>query len=368
MKEKIYLALLHSIWFTHTQLHFIFADENTLFWEKYHNNYEKFYNDISSSLLARYRISWNKADFILENYKKISYSQIQGDLEKRNTSIVTFYDEKFPEEFLNISHVPFLIYVRWTLSTRPRISIVWARKMTEYGKQSIQKFTPELWKYFDVVSGWAAGCDTCAHRVSLEYNIPTFSIIGTGMNQDYPTGNKKLYDNIVEKNGAIISIFPLDEPGNPYNFPVRNELVAAYSNWLLVVEAKEKSGSLITTQLALDLWKDVFAIPGDISKITSRGCNTIIQSSMAKLVLSAQDILEEYNISTSKDKSWDIKNLVFDSPLESSIYNLLLTQLYSGDELSIILDTDIKNILLTLSMMELKGYIIKIGASKYQVV
>ena len=135
---------------------------------------------------------------------------------------------------------------------------------------------------FTIVSWWAAGCDTYAHKYALESGWKTISIIWTWIDQDYPVWNKKLYTEIVEKWWAVISQFPVWEVWNPYNFPIRNELVAALWIGLFVVEAWEKSGTIITANIALDMGKDIFALPWDIFGNNSAGCNKLIQSGAAK--------------------------------------------------------------------------------------
>ena len=175
-----------------------------------------------------------------------------------------------------------------------------------------------------------------------------------------------IFKEILEKNGALVSIFPLWEPGNPYNFPIRNEIVAGWSAWVVVVEAKEKSWSLITAKLALDLGKELFTFPADIYKTSSSWTNSLIQKGEAKMVLKAEHILEEFNI---KSKNLEQKKKVgFTDAIEEEIYNLLLNEPLNMDQISQKLQIDISTTSLKISFMELSLLIRKADNWKYEII
>ncbi len=343
----LYLAALHKIGLTHKLLHQIFKEKN---------NYKEVFENINYNFLKKLNLTEKQIENILKNYEKINLKNISDTLEKLKVKIITFNDKNYPESLKHISNPPFLLYIRGKLDNNPKIAIVWTRKISTYWEKVIENFTPDLSKYFTIVSGWAAGCDTKAHKETLKNNWKTIAVIGTGIDRNYPISNKKLYDEIFQV-WAIISIFPLGEVWNPYNFPIRNEIIVGLSLWVVVVEAAIKSGSLITANLALDYWKDLFAIPGEIIKINSSWTNKLIASGEAKMVLKVNDILEEYNIQFNKKQKK--KNIIFSDNIEESIYNLLLKNEANIEQISKNLDLDISTLLIKISFLEINGFIWK---------
>lgn len=359
MEEKIYLALLHTLWLSHRKLHEIFAEKQ---------NYKEFYSKISSDFLLKYKLSEKLINTLLERKKKYNIDFIKNNISKRGVKIITVFDDNYPEELLHISQTPFVLYLRWKLDNSQKFSVVWTRKISSYWKKIIENIVPDISKYFVIVSGWAAWCDTIAHKVTIQSWNKTLSIIGTGIDQDYPTWNKVLYDKIVETWGWVLSIFPIGEVWNPYNFPIRNELVAWLSLWTLVVEAQAKSWTIITSNQCLDLWKDLFAVPWDIYLSNSTWCNELIKKGSAKLTTTSIDILEEYNIwnknNIYQNNSVDIK---FNDDIEKSIYNLLLTEKYNINEISKNIWIDVRTLAFKLSMLEIAWTIKKTLSWDYEI-
>lgn len=357
MDEKLYLAMLHKIWINHKKLYLIFKDSI---------KYKDFYNKLSHSNLKLYWFTSNQIEYILENKKKYLLLDLEKTLNKREVKIITINDKLFPDFLKEISNVPYLFYLRWTIDNSPKIAVVWSRKITSYWSNTIEKIVWDISLYFTIISWWAAWCDTMAHITAMNNWNKTISIIWTWIDIDYPVNNKKLYTDIVKKWWGIISIFPVWEVWNPYNFPIRNELVAWLSIWVLVVEAKKKSWTLITSNLALDMWKDLFAIPWDINRSNSEWCNTLIKKWMAKLVMSSDDILEEYNIFDIW-KNKEIKTIKFIDETEKEIYNILILESLTTDELIHRIGLDITTINFKLSMMEINNLIKKWLWWKYEV-
>ena len=359
MEEKIYLALLHTLWFSHRKLHEIFANKQ---------NYKEFYDNVSQDFLLKYKITDKLISTVLERKKKFPIEFIKNNIAQRNVELITVFDDNYPEELLHISQVPYIIYLRWKLDNAKKFSVVWTRKISSYGKKIIENIIPDISKYFVIVSGWAAWCDTHAHKITLNSWGKTLSIIWTWIDQDYPTGNIKLYEEIVEKWGAVLSIFPIWEVWNPYNFPIRNEIVAGLSVGTLVVEAQVKSGTMITSNQCLDLWKDLFAVPWDIYLNNSWGCNDLIKKWSAKLVTNAIDILEEYNIWKKTSNNINIKKeIVFSDEIETQIYNLLLIEKYNINELAKKLSMDVRTLWFKLSMLEISWSIKKTLSGDYEI-
>ena len=355
--EKIYLAALHYIGFTHKKLHKIFEKKQ---------NYKEVFENINSNFLKKNWFLDKQIEIILERYSRIQLETLQKKLDSRKARIITFFDEQYPDNLREIFNPPFLFYLRWEIDNSPKIAIIGSRKISSYWKKVIENLSPDLIKYFVIVSGWAAWCDTDAHKNALINHWKTISVIWTWIDQDYPVWNEKLFREISE-NWWVISIFPIWEVWNPYNFPVRNEIVAGLSEWILVVEAREKSWSLITAKLGLDMWKDLFAIPWDIFKWGSNWTNALIKSGWAKLVWRSSDILEEYNIWNKKWENKQKEKIKFADNLEEKIYNILILENLTIDELAKKLEENIATISFKLSMMEISWYINKVTWWKYEI-
>jgi DNA processing protein len=208
--------------------------------------------------------------------------------------VITLADGDYPKALLATVDPPVLLYVKGDagLLNRPGFAIVGSRNASRQGEINAEAFATALSAAgLTIVSGLALGIDAAAHRGGLAAKGSTVAIIGTGADRIYPATNEALARQIADR-GAIVSEFPLGTPPLAANFPRRNRLIAGLSRGCLVVEAAERSGSLITARLAADIGLDVFAIPGSIHSPLSKGCHKLIKQG-AKLVESAQDILEE---------------------------------------------------------------------------
>jgi DNA processing protein len=208
--------------------------------------------------------------------------------------IVTLADAEYPQVLLTGIDPPVLLYVkgRRELLNRPAFAIVGSRSATKQGETNAQAFAAALSRAgLTIVSGLALGIDAAAHRGALEGSAATIAVIGTGIDRIYPAGNADLARQIAEQ-GAIVSEFALGTPPLSPNFPRRNRIIAGLGRGCLVVEAAERSGSLITARLAAESGNEVFAIPGSIHSPHSKGCHKLIKQG-AKLVDNAADILEE---------------------------------------------------------------------------
>lgn len=210
-------------------------------------------------------------------------------------NILTWEDEDYPSLLRQIVNPPYVLYYRGQIeySEYPAIAVVGSRVASHYGKNTARKFGSELAaRGITVVSGMARGIDSEAHRGALETG-KTIAVLGCGLNIVYPPENEKLYSEIVSA-GAVISEFPPNTGPEPGNFPMRNRIISGLCRGVVVIEAKQKSGALITTDFALEQGRDVFAVPGPINSKTSEGTNNLIKQG-AKLVTCCQDIIEEYS-------------------------------------------------------------------------
>lgn len=214
---------------------------------------------------------------------------------------ITQRDELYPAALQEIYNPPLVLFYRGTLQPEARrLAIVGSRKLSRYGKAVAEELSEGLAAAgVTVVSGAARGIDTAAHQGALRKGR-TVAVLGCGVDIAYPPENDRLLAQIAE-NGAVISEYPPGTgPKAPF-FPARNRIISGLSVGTVVVEAAEKSGSLITAELALSEGRDVFAVPGGIYSNSSRGCNLLIQQG-AKLVLSVEDILSEYPWARPQEK------------------------------------------------------------------
>lgn len=227
------------------------------------------------------------ADWI-EEWQKIS---------QRKIKVVTMLDTNYPKRLQNIYKPPKTLFVKGELPDENKISIgiVGARNCTMYGRDMARMFGYRLAKQgLQIISGMAKGIDGWGHQGALEAGGKTFAVLGTGVEVCYPPVHESLYQSI-QRHGGVISEFPINMKAMPHFFPQRNRIISGLSDGILVVEAREKSGSLITADAALEQGKDVFVIPGRIGDELSLGCNLLIRQG-AIPVVSPQDILEFYHL------------------------------------------------------------------------
>jgi len=216
-------------------------------------------------------------------------------LEQLKARVITLEDEDYPSLLREIYDPPIALYVRGDLGVacqRPCLAVVGSRRCSTYGVNAATSLARDLAAQgITIVSGLARGIDAAAHRGALEAKGTTLAVIGTGLDVTYPKEHARLADEIVA-DGAIVSEFPLETPPLAQNFPYRNRVLSGLCFGVLIVEAAEHSGSLITARLAYEQGREVFAIPGNITSRTSFGPNYLIKDG-AKLVQHGRDVIEE---------------------------------------------------------------------------
>ena len=348
-----YLVYLHSAWISQRVLCKIF--ENNL-------DYKKVWEKLSNKFLEKYYSS-NEIKKILQTKSRLDTKKLDEKIKKLQVKIITIHNKNYPEKLKNISNPPYFLYVRWELNWSDNFfAIVGSRKISNYAKKVGESIIPNLTKYFTIVSGWAWGCDTLAHKLSLENFGKTIVVFWTWIDITYPVWNGKLFEKVLEMWWALVSIFPIWTPWGTYTFPVRNEIVSGMSSWVLVLEASEKSWTIITANLALDQWKDLFAIPGDIFHLNSVWTNNLIKTGQAKLTTSVNDILEEYNYKVIDTK----KEVILENEIQKNIFELLKYNLsLSIDEILEKTWFDYGVLSLNLSLMELNWILKKDMFGKY---
>lgn len=352
-----YLVYLHSIWFSHKLLHKIFEKEK---------NYKSFYEKLSLTVLKKYFDKTEQIEKILSSKQTLNILDIDQKIEKLWIQIIPHYHINYPKLLKNISHAPYFLYVRWDVKWDDNFfSVVGSRKMSLYAKKVGESILPKLMEYFTIVSWWAWWCDTLAHQLCIDKNAKTIVVFWTGIDIIYPSGNKKLFQKVIENSWALISIFPLWTLWNIYTFPIRNEIVAWMSSGVLVLEASQKSWTLITANLALEQGKEVFAIPWDIFGENYMWANALIQKGEAKLVQNAEDILQEYGYKILSSQ----KEIHFENEIQENIYTLLKYNLWlSIDDFIEKSQYEYWPLSVNLSLMELQNVIKKDMFWKYEII
>ena len=224
------------------------------------------------------------------------WKKVEKELEcadSTGVSIVTSQDPLYPSQLLSTYDYPAFLYVKGHLKEDDvNVAVVGSRTASTYGKFTTERLCRELvLRGITVISGLARGIDSAAHRGALSGKGRTIAVLGCGLDVVYPPENEKLFTEI-SLQGALISEFPFGTPPNAPNFPARNRIISGISLGVVVVEASEKSGSLITARIALEQGREVFAVPGSIDSSGSRGTNKLIKQG-AKLIENVEDILEE---------------------------------------------------------------------------
>ena len=207
-------------------------------------------------------------------------------------------DIDYPKKLMVIKDAPEKIYVRGNLpdQNKKTVSIVGARNCTDYGSTLAKTISKILsTNNIQVISGLALGIDTEGHIGAIEVEKPTFAVLGCGVDICFPTYNANVYNRILDYGGGIISEVDIGTPPLPHNFPLRNRIISALSDVVIVVEARDKSGSLITADYALEQGKTIFACPGRVGDSLSRGTNNLIKQG-AYILTSADDVLEHLGL------------------------------------------------------------------------
>ncbi len=267
---------------------------------------EKVFN-LTKSDLTTFGFKNETIENFLKKRNEIDIEKEWKKLEKENIKVIAQDEKEYSPLLKEIAKPPILLYIKGNLLPNEKyFSCIGTRWPSDYGKMVTSDIVGDLANEgFTIVSGMARGVDTLCHKTALERKKRTIAIVGTGLDMVFPPENKNLAKEI-EKNGAIISEFPLGTPPMQYNFPQRNRIIAGMSMGLLVIEAKEKSGALITANIALEEGREVFAIPGSIYSKTSAGCNKIIKQG-AYLTTSIEDILFQFDIEKSAKTKKEIK-------------------------------------------------------------
>ena len=279
---------------------------------------------------------------------------------------LTIEDKNYPTLLKEIKNPPKVLYYVGEIKDKENcIAIVGARRCTNYGKEVAYQIASELANAgITVVSGFAPGIDTMAHLGAIENKKRTIAVLGTGLNEKsiYPKSNLKLAKKILECGGALISEFPPATHGTKYTFPLRNRIISGLSLGVLVVEAKLKSGALITANYAFEQKRKIFAIPGPIFSQTSKGCHFLIKNG-AKLVENGNDILEDLGLKIRAKR----REVEGENKEETTILKVLKEGALSVEKIIEKTNFPASKVLAILSILEIKGKIKNLGGQIYAI-
>lgn len=253
------------------------------------------YEAKASDLVGLFKIPVSKAERIVAHRAKWNLEAQWESFLARNIGFVTTEEESYPSRLKNIYDPPYSLFYLGELPSDdvPAAAVVGARECTEYGASSATEMGATFARArINVISGMARGVDSYAHKGALNAGGNTYAVIGCGVNVVYPPENKALYDRII-KSGGVISEFPPDIMPIAKNFPMRNRIISGLSDQVYVVEARERSGSLITADMALEQGRDVYALPGKVTDGLSSGCNRLIRQG-AGIILSIDELASDF--------------------------------------------------------------------------
>lgn len=322
-------------------------------------NLESAWKNANVHNLKEIGIPVRSAETFCEKRKTVEPAKILEQCEKVGAKILFYEDSSYPELLSKIDGAPPILFFRGKELEKNEnaFAVVGSRKISMSGKQITEKIVPDLVRAgMTIVSGLARGVDAVAHRATLMNSGRTIAVLGNGIDAIYPSEHRALAEEIIEKNGTILSEFVPGVPPNAYHFPRRNRIVSGLCLGTLVVEGEEKSGSLITAQYALEHNREVFAIPGAPMSAFSRGPNRLIQKGNAKLVLDAEDILAELPLEHIKAHN-AVKKALPENPIEKAVLSCLTDEPRLFDEIVRESDLSAPQFAATLTILEMKGFV-----------
>lgn len=355
-----------------------FIDRNILFLDsalelpyvKKHKILKKFGNNID--LYDNFNELENELKQILTPYEfallqksaKQNLNQIIEGYKRDNIEVVTICDDRYPLILRDGVEPPFCLYCKGNVDLLKSdcIAVVGSRKISDYGRVVTSQFTKELvGAGLTIVSGMALGVDSVAHNTTLQNQGATIAVLAGGFNHIYPSANFGLYKQIVQ-NGLVITEYPPNAEPLSYNFPVRNRIIAALSKGVLLTEAGIKSGALHTKNYAVDMGREVFAIPGKITSSESEGTNNIIRQCQATLVTRPKDIFDALGLKLQEKTQNSVQQLDIET---TSILNYILAEKKTFQEIADFTKISTRDLNAKLMEMQMDGLIIKLAGNSY---
>jgi DNA processing protein len=286
-------------------------------------------------------------------------------VQSQGIRLLTSEDEAYPARLKEIEQPPPVLFVRgdWTTGDELAVAIVGTRRITAYGRQVTEQLASHLAANgITIISGLARGVDEVAHSAALAAGGRTAAVLGSGVDRVYPPENRALADKIIGS-GALLSDYPMGTAPESSNFPPRNRIISGLSRAVIVVEAGETSGALITAEFAAEQGRDVFAVPGSILAPQSRGANKLIQNGAMPL-LHPDDVLQGLNLGRAGEQRAARKILPTDE-VEANVLGVLGSEPLHVDEICNSTTLPVEKVSAALVMMELKGMVRQVGGMQY---
>ena len=324
--------------------------------------------EVKGEELLKLGIFKNTVDLLVETRKKLEPESYAKKIAETGIKWTTIFDEAYPKLLREIYDPPIVLYYKGDLESADKaaIAVVGTRKMTGYGKVVTDQFTKGLvGAGLTIISGLARGVDSQAHLTTVSEDGRTIAVLGGGLNNIFPPENRGLAAKIASDFGAVISEFPPNYPSLPGNFPARNRIISGLSLAVLVIEATENSGSLITARLALEQGREVFAVPGPITSDLSKGPIDLIREG-ARAVFSPEEILEELGLTNRSNWTDGSDRINKDlSEEEKKVLEVLENETRHIDEIGRELKFSAPKISALLLKMEISGLVQSMGAGIY---
>ena len=334
---------------------------------EYTGSYKKIYNIEGKELQQLGLLKQSQITAFEESkLKRDVYRRELEELEHQGIRFITSGESGYPKRLLEIYGYPAGIFFKGRLpeEERPSAAVIGARNCTNYGRQMATYLARELSQAgVQIISGLASGIDGAGHKGALEAGGDTYGILGCGINICYPRENYGLFEQMQGKGGVITEFVP-DEAPKPRNFPMRNRIISGLSDVILVIEAREKSGSLITANLGLEQGKEIFALPGRVTDPLSTGCNQLI-SDGAAVILDPNSVLEYFKLQHGKILRVHEKNKNGLAKKEKMVYSCLDLQPKNLEEIVSISGLSVSECMSALLELEFKGLILQTSHQYY---
>lgn len=350
------------IWLSHIGGVDVQMVENLL---RYFGNLTEVWEAEESHLLKALQKHRIIASRMIKNRNEGFIEKIKLGLIENNILALTLLDEDYPAKLKGIYDPPIVIYIKGKGEFNgPLIAMVGARKASSYGKWAAYQFAKELSEVgVGIVSGLALGIDTASHQGVVDHNGYTIAVLACGLDQCYPTSNSRLGEQIL-KNGCLISEYSPGTLPLKHHFPARNRLISGLSDGVVIIEAAEKSGALITVDFALQQGKEVYSLPGNVNQLQSKGTNGLIRDG-AKILLDIDDIIEDLEKSYPGLRCQSVSTNDQLSESEAQIYALIKEGPIHIDMLSYRSRLKIQELFGILTALELKGFISQLPGKSF---
>ena len=302
---------------------------------------------------------------VIQARENVNLDKVYEKIEMQGIKILTWQDEAYPQRLKEISQPPPVLYIRgeYLPDDLFAVSIVGTRRVTPYGRQITEELATFLAANgMTVISGLARGVDAIAHQTALKAGGRTIGILGSGVDRIYPPEHRALAEQMMER-GAIISDYAPGTPPDASNFPPRNRIISGLSLAVVVIEAGQTSGALITAEFAAEQGREVFAVPGSILAPQSKGTNKLIQQGALPL-LSVDDLMQVLDI-TRVGEHKAARKIVPGDAFEAKLLSVLGNEPMHVDEIRNQSDLPIEKVSSVLALMELKGMVRQVGGMNY---